>query len=163
MSDAILWWLAGRRPPKPSTRYADGRQTRTYRKWTSMRQRCLNPNHPAWPWYGGRGVKVCERWSDYDAFLADMGEAPAGHWIDRIDTAKDYEPGNCRWVTPAESAKSRKQRGPTVGSLQDQCRKAGVSYTLVYHRVRAGWPVDVAISTPKRKGLLAKILDGSAL
>jgi hypothetical protein len=137
-------------------------QPRTYRKWTSMRQRCNNPKHPAYPWYGAKGIKVCERWSDYATFLADMGEAPDGYWIDRIDTSRGYEPGNCRWVTPKQSAANRKQRGPTPGSLADRCRQAGMPFILVYQRIRAGWPEDVAMRTPKHTGLLSKILDGTA-
>lgn len=75
-----------------------------------MRTRCLNPNEPKYPDYGGRGITVCDRWREsLEAFLEDMGERPAGRMIDRKDVNGNYEPGNCSWAT----AKSR----PTTGDL----------------------------------------------
>jgi hypothetical protein len=132
--------------------------TRTYRKWDSMLGRCYRPTHPAWPWYGGKGVQVCERWrSSYAHFLADMGEAPAGYWIDRIDTSKGYEPGNVRWVTPKQSAANRKQRGKVPESIKGRALAAGVPYQRVIQRVRAGWSVERAIAEPKRKTVMGSL------
>lgn len=74
-----------------------------YRIWRGMRSRCENPNQPHYPRYGGRGIKVCERWRDFANFLADMGERPSPrHSLDRIDSDGDYEPGNVRWATASE-------------------------------------------------------------
>jgi hypothetical protein len=131
-------------------RYEPGTKklSRCYRKWTSMRQRCNNPNHIAYSFYGGRGVKVCKRWRSYAAFYADMGDPPKGHWLDRIKNHKGYQPGNCRWVTPTASAANRKARGFVAGSLKDECRKAGVSYAMVYFRMHRGWSKERAMSTP---------------
>lgn len=133
-------------------RMINGRLTRTYRKWSSMIQRCTNPKHIAFRFYGGTGVVVCERWrSSYDAFEQDMGEAPPGMWLDRIDNAKGYEPGNCRWVTPSQSANNRRQRGPAPkpGSLADLARKAGLPYAVVYQRVKKHfWTLERALSEP---------------
>lgn len=128
--------------------------TRTYRKWDSMLGRCYRPSHPAFRWYGARGIGVCDRWrNSFDAFLADMGEAPPGLWLDRIDGTKDYGPGNCRWVTPAESAANRRKRPPVAGSLRDKARQAGLPYPLVYQRIKLhGWPEAVALSTPALHG-----------
>lgn len=135
--------------------------TRTYRKWGSMKARCENPAHPAYGYYGGRGVKVCERWRvSFEAFKEDMGEAPDGMWLDRIDNAKGYEPGNCRWVTPKESANNRRKRGQVKGSLRQRARAAGMSYARVYQRVvRGGWPVELALRIPvqPRGGMTRKL------
>lgn len=75
-----------------------------------MRRRCNNPNMQHWNLYGGRGITVCERWNSYENFLADMGEAPAGLSLDRIDGNGNYEPSNCRWATALEQRHNRRPR-----------------------------------------------------
>lgn len=78
-----------------------------YGAWAAMVGRCHNPNHQSYRTYGARGVTVCERWrSDFRNFLADMGERPPGHSIDRIDPRGHYEPGNCRWATASEQRRN---------------------------------------------------------
>ena len=77
----------------------------TYHSWASMRNRCYNPKVAWWHCYGGKGIKVCDRWRKFANFLEDMGERPPGLTLDRIDSSKDYGPDNCRWVTPKEQSR----------------------------------------------------------
>jgi len=76
-----------------------------------MIQRCTNPNHKGFRWYGDRGIAICKRWlNSFENFLADMGEPPEGKTLDRIDNNGNYEPGNCRWATKAEQSVTQRRR-----------------------------------------------------
>jgi hypothetical protein len=85
-------------------------KTREYRIWTGLITRCENPRVRCFPRYGGRGIKVCDRWRGQDGFpnfLADMGRRPSPqHSVDRKDSNGDYTPDNCRWATPDQQAQN---------------------------------------------------------
>lgn len=118
------------------------RSTRTHRAWQHAKSRCLNPNDEKFPIYGGRGIRVCERWSNsFESFLADMGECPADHSIDRIDPDKGYEPSNCRWATTKQQARTRTDNvlvefGGRRLILKDFAAEMGVNYKRLHNRMR---------------------------
>jgi hypothetical protein len=89
--------------------YHDLSDTKEYQAWQNMLQRCQNTKHPSYPRYGGRGISVCELWTEsFSAFLTDIGPAPsARHSLDRTDNDGGYEPGNCRWVLPIVNGRNR--------------------------------------------------------
>ena len=93
---------------------ARGGRTKLYNIWVSMRQRCSNPDSPAWKWYGGKGICVCQEWDTYDKFRewALSTGYIEGLSIDRIDSNGNYEPNNCRWIPLEENAaRARANRG----------------------------------------------------
>lgn len=92
----------------PGNLKANYSKTPTYFSWMSMIGRCTNPNKDGYESYGGRGIKVCDRWKTYANFYEDMGERPKGMTLDRIDTDGDYELSNCRWSTHHTQALNRR-------------------------------------------------------
>lgn len=129
---------------------------KTYQCWQDMKQRCLNSKHKQFKNYGARGISVCDRWmSDFSSFLQDMGDKPNGLTLDRIDNDGPYEPSNCRWATPAQQRAN--QRGvcllPVNGEMVPRdvaARLVGLHPATLQTRLRIGWSVDDALTTPAR-------------
>lgn len=103
------WQKIGSRP---------GQYARTHNSWSGMRQRCQNESAHGFAAYGGRGIRVCERWQDFELFLLDMGPRPLGKTIDRIDADGHYEPGNCRWASAKLQTLNRRPRSMWVPSAK---------------------------------------------
>lgn len=118
-----------------------------------MRARCLTPTCRDYPDYGGRGIKVCGGWSSFLSFLADMGEAPAGMTLNRIDNDGDYAPENCEWATPMQQANNRRSSTRVVFQGRTQTvmqwsREMGINRRTISARLRLGWPVERALTQP---------------
>lgn len=128
-----------------------------YSTWLQMRGRCSNPKATHFARYGGRGIRVCERWAEFEAFLADMGPRPsASHSIDRIDNDGNYEPGNCRWATDCEQAnnQSRNVRVTIEGvtkTVAEWAATSPVSAAAIYRRIVVGWAPERAVNGPRVK------------
>lgn len=94
---------------KLSTTHGQSSRTRTYTSWVSMNYRCNNPNADNYQWYGELGVKVCERWKNFENFFMDMEERPYGMTLDRKNAYGNYEPNNCRWATAIEQGRNKRK------------------------------------------------------
>lgn len=128
-------------------------RNRTYATWMNIKSRCSDIKNP---YYGGRGIQVCERWqSSFAHFLADMGMRPSSkHSIDRIDNNGDYEPSNCRWATAKTQSHNRSTTRIVVFqgiglTITDHARRVGLSPSLVRNRLSRGWTLHRALTTDK--------------
>lgn len=127
-----------------------------YAIWCGMRKRCINPNASGFYKYGARGTMVCERWQLFENFIADMGPRPSSeHSIDRFpDTNGHYEPGNCRWATPAEQSRNRRNNitltfnGRTM-LLVEWADEIGIKRKTLRARIfYCGWSIERALTAP---------------
>ena len=126
--------------------------TRTFNIWGKMKQRCTSDKAHNWNRYGGRGIRVCERWNDFSNFLADMGEAPAGMTLDRIDSNGNYEPTNCRWATMLTQSRNRTNNIVLVHEGRSLCLsewavETGIKLTTLWWRYKAGWDTPRILTT----------------
>lgn len=87
-----------------------------WRSWKAMKGRCENQKRDDYERYGGRGIRVCDRWLSFDNFYADMGPRPDGCSVDRVENDGNYEPSNCRWATPKQQSDNR--RAPRRGRVE---------------------------------------------
>ena len=119
-------------------------ETKEYRAWCGMKQRCCNPKFVQYEDYGGRGITICERWNDYASFLEDMGRTPSPeHSLDRIDNDGNYGPTNCRWATASEQ--SNNQRTNSLLTINGETKNVsqwsqitGIHRETIYRRIRHG-------------------------
>lgn len=127
-------------------------RTRIYNTWASMKQRCEDPGKTNYKWYGGRGIKVCDRWQSFSNFIMDMGERPDDQQIDRINPDGNYSPDNCRWVSSKENASNRRSTiiitvDGINRSLKQWCQEKSLNYHTAITRLnRDGWSIQEVIN-----------------
>lgn len=130
-------------------------RTPEYRVWRDMHQRCRNKRNPHYHNYGGRGIIVCERWSEFASFFEDMGERPSDfHSIDRKNNNGNYTPKNCRWATKSEQCQNTRKVVYVNGlSLSENSRRLGIHLSTIRNRRRKGLPLLVPV---KQRNLISK-------
>jgi hypothetical protein len=117
----------------------------------AMMNRCYNPNATNYKYYGGRGIKVSERWKgNFQNFRADLGPRPPGCTLDRINNNGDYEPGNVRWATKIEQANNQSTTHLVAvdgrpASVSQLSRDTGVDRRTLHKRLKSGWDIGKAI------------------
>lgn len=132
----------------------DKSQTRIYRIWQKIKQRCCNKHHKHYEYYGGRGITICNEWlDDFQTFYKwsmDNGYAD-NLTIDRIDVNGNYEPSNCRWATRKEQMNNTRQNhfltynGKTQ-TVKQWSEELGINYQTIQGRLRRGLPISQVLS-----------------
>jgi hypothetical protein len=127
-------------------------KTKIYETWAHMKQRCYDPNQDRYEHYGGRGIKVCEKWQVFEGFYEDMGAThKPGLSLERKDVNGDYCPENCEWIPLQLQAQNKTNSiilevNNVRGDLAELCRIFDVKYNTVYMRMRRGWTPEEAFN-----------------
>lgn len=132
-------------------------KSREYNSWTNMKYRCYNPNNPSYDKYGGRGIKVCDRWLGRQGFVnfyKDMGTRPHNTTLDRINNNGDYEPNNCRWADrKTQQNNHRRCREFTVNNITLNVTQwselTGINKNTLTKRLNKGWTPARAVGYEK--------------
>jgi hypothetical protein len=150
--------MADTNPIIRSIRLPNGRHRMTpeYAAYNAMKSRCNNPKHHAYARYGGRGIRICDRWLEsFENFFADMGFRPSTkHSLDRKNNDGNYSPENCRWATDLEQTNNQSTNhlltfeGKTQ-TITQWAREAGLDESVLRMRISGGWSVQRALTTPK--------------
>ena len=130
-------------------------KTKIYKVWHGMKRRCYDAKEQTYQNYGGRGIKVCERWHSFENFYADMGDRPDGYEIDRIDNNGDYEPSNCRWASRKEQFKNKRNtvfmtKDGVTKPLIEWAEDLGINRRILYNRKRRGMSDHDALTKVKK-------------
>ncbi len=144
----------------------DGGKNKMYRAWASMLSRCNNPRHKSYPSYGGRGIKVCERWMAFLNFVGDMGNPKPHESLDRINNDGDYQPSNCRWATAKEQMRNRRVnrmitcfgRTQTMSAWSEE---TGLSGVVINDRLKRGWSIERSMTVPADTRHWSKLKKGA--
>ena len=131
-----------------------GATSPTWLSWRAMNERCHTKGAADYPRYGGRGIRVCERWRrSFLTFLNDMGERAPDMTLERIDVNDDYTPLNCRWADALEQAANKRTnvyityQGKTQ-HIRAWARELGLDRSTIAWRLKRGWTVEKTLSTP---------------
>jgi len=130
-------------------------RTRIYSIWDNMMQRCYNIKNTNYKHYGGRGIKVCERWHVFENFYKDVGDPPSGkHELDRIENNGMYSIDNYRWVTRKEQMRNTRNNvlieyNGKIKCMAEWAEEVGINYDTLRARIRKyGWSIERALTTP---------------
>lgn len=132
--------------------------SRLYRIFYAIHQRCDNKNDSKYQYYGGRGISVCDEWSGKNGFISFYEWSMQNGYkenltIDRIDNSKGYAPCNCRWATRSEQSENMRRTiriyvdGKSI-TLREASKKYGVNRETIYNRIKSGWSEEIAAKTP---------------
>lgn len=132
-------------------------KSRTYAIWRAMRMRCANMKDASYPYYGARGIKVCERWRSFENFLADMGKRPSPEYsLDRYpDNDGNYEPGNVRWATQKEQSNNTRHNvwiefNGERRTVRQWAKTMRINECTLHRRLRSGWSTEKALTEKVR-------------
>lgn len=130
-------------------------KTKEYRAWCLMKNRCYQKKNNRYQYYGGKGIKVCDRWLNcFEKFYNDMGKCPDGYSIDRIDPNKDYSPENCRWADTYTQANNKTnctfiEYNGEKKTITQWARAIGMNSEVLRRRIKQyHWSIEKAITTP---------------
>lgn len=152
------------RQPKHGAAKRGSKRNKEYTAWQHMKSRCLNPNTKNYSNYGGRGIKVCDRWLKFENFYLDIGDAPSPkHSLDRYpDVNGNYEPSNCRWATDKEQQRNRRDNliiklGNVEKPMCEWAEIFNIPVPTIKSRIIDGnWSIEEALTTPKVYKQLSK-------
>ncbi len=137
------------------------------RAWIAMKARCLDPDHPRYFRYGGRGIKVCQRWQkSFENFKIDVGPRPSQRLtLEREDNDGDYKPNNVVWATRKQQARNRSNniRLKAFGkdlTVAEWLEHVDVPRSSIYKRIAAGWSSEKVLTFPARSNTFKRIRVG---
>lgn len=125
-----------------------------FKTWSNMVRRCTDPSDPAYPNYGGRGVKVSDDWMDPAKFISDMSPRPRGLTLERVDNDGPYSKENCKWADRIEQANNKRNVKVLIlegvaRTLPEWSRHVGMPVETLRSRIAAGLDIRLALSLPR--------------
>ena len=144
-------------PTRAKVKHGHAGKSSEYTAWGNMKGRCLDTKNREYPNYGGRGIKICERWLAFENFIADLGLKPTPeHSLDRIDVNGPYEPGNVKWSSRKEQNNNKRDTRYVMFKgvetpIQYVVAELGMPRSTLQMRLDRGWSIEEALYTPRQK------------